>query len=423
MKLTALLSLGAAVCGAIGALAVRGEPASDARHQRRQQAAAVLQAALRAPSEDNLPASARRQTLRSACSEAIELLASEPQAAGRLAAALRDEEHPDSAAAAKHRSFRAAVAEVAELLAFRPVMEADLPRGFPPPTPVDEIEVKRYPVYRMARTESGGRNAFWTLFRHIKENDVAMTAPVQMDYDSHAEPDAAEESMAFLYGSTDLGRSGEAGAVDVLDVEPTSVISTGVRGSRSREKVASAQARLLEWLAANSDRYQAAGPMRVMGYNSPFVQASRSYFEVQIPVEPAKAGPAGEETAARFNLADHVWKHRVAVVFAPSPDDQKYAEFLRVWTEQAEGVSDRDLVLVAAFQSGVSRLGSGPLRADDAASLRRKLDARTDRTEFLLIGKDGGVKLRRSTLPIAELFAAIDAMPMRRAEMDRKRAE
>ena len=39
----------------------------------------------------------------------------------------------------------------------------------------------------------------------------------------------------------------------------------------------------------------------------------------------------------------------------------------------------------------------------------------------VLIGKDGGEKLRRTTpLSPAELFAIVDAMPMRRAEMREK---
>jgi hypothetical protein len=32
-----------------------------------------------------------------------------------------------------------------------------------------------------------------------------------------------------------------------------------------------------------------AGPMRVMGYNSPFVPRDLNFFEVQIPVKAAKA--------------------------------------------------------------------------------------------------------------------------------------
>ena len=42
-------------------------------------------------------------------------------------------------------------------------------------------------------------------------------------------------------------------------------------------------------------------------------------------------------------------------------------------------------------------------------------------SQVLLIGKDGGVKLR-STEPVStdELFALIDSMPMRRREMEER---
>jgi hypothetical protein len=38
-----------------------------------------------------------------------------------------------------------------------------------------------------------------------------------------------------------------------------------------------------------------------------------------------------------------------------------------------------------------------------------------------LRGKDGGVKLRRDSLDMAEIFSRIDAMPMRRREMEQRR--
>ena len=41
-----------------------------------------------------------------------------------------------------------------------------------------------------------------------------------------------------------------------------------------------------------------------------------------------------------------------------------------------------------------------------------------DGFEVLLVGKDGGVKLRQETpLSVDDLFATIDAMPMRQREM------
>ena len=64
-------------------------------------------------------------------------------------------------------------------LEFEPLIEADLPEGFPAPTPVREVELKTYPVYRIARADmkDGSDNgAFWQLFQHIKKNDIPMTA-------------------------------------------------------------------------------------------------------------------------------------------------------------------------------------------------------------------------------------------------------
>ena len=66
------------------------------------------------------------------------------------------------------------------------ISEAKLPAGFPPPGPVGDVIVKTYPAHRLARTSSdaaGGDNRmFMKLFGHIKRNDIAMTAPVTMDW-------------------------------------------------------------------------------------------------------------------------------------------------------------------------------------------------------------------------------------------------
>ena len=174
--------------------------------------------------------------------------------------------------------------EIAKDLAFTPIKEAEMPRGFPPPTPVGEIEIKRYPAYRMAQTESEERSAFWTLFKHIKRNKIAMTAPVEMGYESTGAAKPVQSSMAFLYGNDSLGKAGSDGAVRVVDVLPQMVVSVGVRGNRTQNKIVTARKSLLKWIEDNSSTYRIAGEMRVMGYNSPFVPAGRKYFEVQIPI-------------------------------------------------------------------------------------------------------------------------------------------
>jgi hypothetical protein len=176
-------------------------------------------------------------------------------------------------------------------LSFRPVAEAELPAGVPGFAVLDEIEVRTYPTYRMVKTamKGGSMGAFWPLFNHIKDNEIAMTTPVQVDYAEDGERQR-EASMAFLYGSPDLGPLRKDGAVEVVDVPPLTVLTLGSRGYDRKSRVEELRERLEAWLADHPE-WQTAGPMRTMGYNSPSVAGARRYFEVQIPIKP-KAGKA-----------------------------------------------------------------------------------------------------------------------------------
>ncbi len=172
-------------------------------------------------------------------------------------------------------------------LEFEPLIEAELPAGFPAPTTVGEIELKRYPVYRMVRADvsgSGSGGAFWKLFTHIQKGDIAMTAPVEMGWSGTER----EASMAFLYGSTELGATGLDGSLEVLDVEPLWAISLGCRGDATRAEVAAAHTELQRWLDARGDLV-VVGALRTLAYNSPMVPRERRYFEVQLQVQPTQA--------------------------------------------------------------------------------------------------------------------------------------
>jgi len=170
-------------------------------------------------------------------------------------------------------------------LAFEPVMEAELPVGFPAPTPVREIELKQYPAYRSASATvglMGSGVAFWKLFLHISSNDIAMTAPVEMTYEE-GKRGLRETKMSFLYGDPALGAVGPDGKVEVADADANWVVSLGCRGQESEGRLAEARTELLNWIATQPE-LEAAGPPRVMGYNSPMVRGNKRYFEVQVPV-------------------------------------------------------------------------------------------------------------------------------------------
>ena len=126
--------------------------------------------------------------------------------------------------------------------------------------------------------------AFWTLFNHIKKRDIAMTAPVEMTYSSEGDGATKKTAMAFMYRSTKQGQLGNEGKVEVVDVPAQTAISIGIRGDATKQRVADAKLRLENWLQTHREEYESAGPLRVMGYNSPFVADEKRFTEVQIPV-------------------------------------------------------------------------------------------------------------------------------------------
>lgn len=114
-------------------------------------------------------------------------------------------------------------------------------------------------------------------------------------------------------------------------------------------------------------------------------------------------------------LGRYRWRRRVVVVFAP-PGDRRAEEQAEVLARLAAGGDARDLVLVRVEGERVD-----PPVAP-AAELRREFAATvTDGFTALLVGKDGGVKLREDQVLGADLLTqTIDAMPMRRDEMRRR---
>lgn len=188
------------------------------------------------------------------------------------------------------------LAMLASCVSFQPLMirEAPLPEGWPELTPVGEVRVQEYPVYREASvTAENDRGQmspmFMELFGHIKKNDIPMTAPVDMGYDPN-QPQAGPTRMAFLYRSTEQGAIGEDGKVRVEDVQPATFASLGVRGDYDAERMQPHLQELDAWLAAQ-DQWRANGRPRYLGYNSPFVPSFMRYGEVQLPVERVEQSP------------------------------------------------------------------------------------------------------------------------------------
>lgn len=103
------------------------------------------------------------------------------------------------------------------------------------------------------------------------------------------------------------------------------------------------------------------------------------------------------------NLAEFEWQARPILVFA-SPDDARLQHQLDAFRAEAAALHDRDNVVIVDIES--------------ESALRRIFAP--DGFTVILIGKDGGEKLRRNrVVAVDELNALIDQMPMRRREMRR----
>jgi hypothetical protein len=112
-------------------------------------------------------------------------------------------------------------------------------------------------------------------------------------------------------------------------------------------------------------------------------------------------------------LDDFKWKKRILVV------TRSNAELEQVLKADHSGLGERDLEVFVL--DGEPEVGKSPEPAL-AKELRTRLKVNDEIAEVLLLGKDGRTTLRwkLADFTTAKLFAAIDAMPMRKQEMKRQ---
>jgi hypothetical protein len=122
--------------------------------------------------------------------------------------------------------------------------------------------------------------------------------------------------------------------------------------------------------------------------------------------------------ASCMDLSRFHWKNRLLFIFAPQ-DGHPFSRALQSEIAlQQDEVSERDLIVFKIFETGPSFMGTQRLDPPTATATRNKFAAPRGRFTSILVGKDGGVKLRRNVQThLTDIFALIDAMPMRQKEM------
>lgn len=173
-------------------------------------------------------------------------------------------------------------------------IDTPLPVGYPEPTPPGAIDIKTYPSVRLAEFKGGGNpdrgmnRAFWPLFNHIKKHNIEMTSPVEMEFQGLDADDTRNPeswSMAFLYRTPELNKTGTEGDIIVRDSMPLTVVAIGLKGDYSMSLVERGMRDIEDWLAANPD-WEAAGSWRTLYYNGPSIQFWNKWAEVQMPIRP-----------------------------------------------------------------------------------------------------------------------------------------
>ena len=122
------------------------------------------------------------------------------------------------------------------------------------------------------------------------------------------------------------------------------------------------------------------------------------------------AGSSFSLTAQEVIPENYQWKNRLILLFAPDKANAVVRQQIAILTKKETEVTDRDLLYFLIVP--------GTPAAD---GLFRRYEADKKSFSLVLIGKDGGVKLRATELvPFERMAELIDGMPMRRAEMRRK---
>ncbi|MGB1234651.1 MAG: DUF4174 domain-containing protein [Planktomarina sp.] len=125
-------------------------------------------------------------------------------------------------------------------------------------------------------------------------------------------------------------------------------------------------------------------------------------------VDDWRQNPAAPIAAADINISDFKWQARPVIVFADSRFDPAFIQQMEYLAEGERDLIDRDIVWIVDTDTV------------NTSDLRQKL--RPHGFGMVLIGKDGGVKLRNA-LPwdLREISRVIDKMPMRQLEVEERR--
>lgn len=124
------------------------------------------------------------------------------------------------------------------------------------------------------------------------------------------------------------------------------------------------------------------------------------------------------------DLKNHLWKNRVLIIKTSNPKSSAYQKQVAEFQEAYKDLKERKLVVYHIIDNRYQLFNYEKQKATQKGIISkttRRLLNENDEFEVILIGLDGGTKLRQNEfLSKEELNRIIDSMPMRINELRRE---
>ena len=126
------------------------------------------------------------------------------------------------------------------------------------------------------------------------------------------------------------------------------------------------------------------------------------------------------------NLEKHTWKNRILVVKTSDSSSEIYQEQIKEFKNALDELEVRKFVLYKITEDHFELIDFANRESVDSGKIAGepigKILNDKENFEVILIGLDGGIKLRQTEVLRKEaLFNIVDAMPMRRNELSREK--
>lgn len=126
------------------------------------------------------------------------------------------------------------------------------------------------------------------------------------------------------------------------------------------------------------------------------------------------------------DLKTHQWENRIVIVYSDDIDSSIFQKQMNTFIIDKKGMIERKLMVYSVVKERYELLDfkeSNPVKSGTVSDkFKSRYIDKVSKFKVVLIGLDGSVKLEQDNILIIDkLFGTIDAMPMRRREMKKKR--